>query len=120
MPLIEAMACGKPVVTTSAGPAPEFCAAHVCYLIPATETPVPDPPPPFGDFSAEWTWFEPDLVQLAAALRAVYEDRGEAARRGELAGELVFQRHAWPRILPKYFARIADLTVPGPPMAKEN
>ena len=47
MPLIEAMACGKPVITTAAGPALEFTTAESAYLIPATELPVPDPPPPF-------------------------------------------------------------------------
>jgi glycosyltransferase involved in cell wall biosynthesis len=123
MPLIEAMACGRAVMTTSAGPAPEFCPPHVGYLIPATETRVPDPPPPFGDFSAEWTWFEPDLVALAQALRTIYDDRKEAARRGDLAGEMVLQTHAWPQILSEYFTRIADLTVSGPPagqLAKED
>jgi glycosyltransferase involved in cell wall biosynthesis len=114
MPLIEAMACGKPVVTTAAGPALEFCPPDASYLVPATETPVADPPPPFGEFSREWTWFEPDLVELAATLRAIYEDRDEAKRRGALAGERVLKTHAWRRIMPLYTARIRRLVASTP------
>jgi glycosyltransferase involved in cell wall biosynthesis len=109
MPLIEAMACGKPVVTTAAGPALEFCPPEASYLVRATETPVADPPPPFGEFSREWTWFEPDLVELAATLRAIYEDRDEAKRQGFLAGELILKTHAWTQIMPLYVERIRRL-----------
>jgi glycosyltransferase involved in cell wall biosynthesis len=111
MPLIEAMACGKPIITTAAGPAPEFCPAHASYLISATEVPVPDAPPPFGELSSAWTWFEPDLVELAGALRAVYENRQEAERRGLLAAQFILQTHAWPRLLTMYLDRIAQMTV---------
>ena len=114
MPLVEAMACGTPVVTTKAGPAPEFCPAGASYLIPAKETPVADPPPPFGAFSREWTWFEPDLVELGNALREIYENRGEATHRGALAGQLILQTHAWPRIMPLYLDRITRLTAQMP------
>ena len=34
MPLVEAMACGKPVVTTAAAPALEFCSQEFANLIP--------------------------------------------------------------------------------------
>ena len=114
MPLVEAMACSTPVITTNAGPAPEFCPAGASYLIPVKETPVADPPPPFGAFSREWTWFEPDLVELGNALREIYENRGEATRRGALAGQLILQTHAWPRIMPLYLDRITRLTAQMP------
>lgn len=110
MPLIEAMACGKPVITTAAGPAPEFCSPESSYLLSATETAVPDQPPPFGEFSSEWSWFEPNLVELAAALRAVYENREEAARKGQLAAARIVKSHAWPNVTRLYLDRIACLT----------
>jgi hypothetical protein len=107
------MACGKPVVTTAAGPALEFCPPDASYLIRATETPVADPPP-FGEFSREWTWFEPDLVELVAPQRAIYENRDDAKRRGIPAGELIVRTHAWPRIMPLYAERIRRLMPSSP------
>jgi glycosyltransferase involved in cell wall biosynthesis len=117
MPLVEAMACGKPVVTTHAGPAREFCRREASYLIRATETRVPDIPPSFGEFSGEWTWFEPDLAELASAMRSVYENREEAAERGARAARQIAQTHAWANVLPKYLERIAQLTAGFPQLS---
>ncbi len=117
MPLVEAMACGKPVVTTDAGPAPEFCSREASYLIRATETLVPDIPPPFGEFSGAWTWFEPDLAELASAMRSVYENRAEATERGATAAGQIAQTHAWANLLPKYVERIAQLTAGRPQLS---
>jgi glycosyltransferase involved in cell wall biosynthesis len=116
LPLMEAMACGKPVVTTAAGPAPEFCSAQASYLVPAKEISVPDLPPSFGELSCEWTWFEPGMVELAEALRAIYENREEAQRRGVLAAQLILQSHAWPNVMHLYLERVAHLTALGRPL----
>lgn len=110
MPLAEAMACGTPVITTGAGPALEFCDAEDSYLIPAKEVPVPEPPPPLGEFSGPWTWFEPDVVALAQTMRQVYEHREEAKQRGMRASERIRNTLAWEKILPLYHERIAALT----------
>ena len=67
---------------------------------------MPDIPPPFGEFSGEWTWFEPDLAELASAMRRVYENREEAAERGATAARQIAQTHAWANLLPKYVERM--------------
>jgi glycosyltransferase involved in cell wall biosynthesis len=113
MPLMEAMACGKPVVTTAAGPALEFCPAENSYLVRAEEVAVPDEPPPVGEMSREWTWFEPDLIELAETLRRVYENREGAAQRGQVAAEAVAKNYCWPRITQLYLDRILALTTIG-------
>lgn len=110
MSLAEAMACGKPVVTTALGPAPEFCSSETGYLIPATVGLVSDDPPPLGELTGKFTWFEPDLRELTSTLRQVYEHRKEAARRGALAAERIKTTHAWPRIAELYLERIRHLT----------
>jgi glycosyltransferase involved in cell wall biosynthesis len=110
LPLLEAMACAKPVVTTDAGPALEFCDPSCAYLLHAQEQLVPDEPPPLGPLSAPFTWFEPDFAALVETLRRVYEDPAEAAQRGRRAAERVRRTYTWSQIGRRYRARIAALT----------
>lgn len=122
MPIAEAMACGKPVIVTAAGPAPEFCPADYGYFVSARESAVPEPPPPFGELEGEWTWFEPDVAALARAMRYAYEHSDKAVERGRNAARAIRRTHTWDRILPTYIARIAHLTEKGSaqPMGEED
>ncbi len=110
MPIAEAMACGKPVIVTGEGPAPEFCPPDCGYLIPAREVAVPDPAPSLGELTGEWTWFEPDVTILARTMRHVYENREEATERGQNAAATIRRTLAWDRVLPTYLQRVAQLT----------
>jgi glycosyltransferase involved in cell wall biosynthesis len=109
MPLIEAMACGKPIITTGAGPAVEFCTPEQGYLLPSKEVGVPEPLPPVGRLSGDWTWFEPSVAALAQTMRHVYENRAEAADRGRKAAAAIELGFTWKRILPIYVERIGRL-----------
>lgn len=71
---------------------------------------VPDPAPPLGELTGEWTWFEPDIVALARTMREVYEQRGEAAERGRRAAAAIRDTLTWERVVPMYLERIACLT----------
>lgn len=110
MPMVEAMACGTPIIATGEGPAAEFCAPEHGYLLPAREVDVPEPPPPLGEFAGQWTWFEPDVTVLAHTMRHVYEHREEAADRGRKASEAIRRTFTWERVLPMYLQRMAQLT----------
>ena len=110
MPILEAMACGKPVIVTGEGPAPEFCAADTGYLILAREIAVAEPPPPLGKFTSEWTWFEPDVNVLAQTMRHVFENREEAMQRGRAAAERVARTLSWDHVTKMYLERIGRLT----------
>jgi glycosyltransferase involved in cell wall biosynthesis len=109
MPLIEAMACGKPIITTGEGPAVEFCSEQEGYLIPAKEVEVPEPAPPLGPLTGNWTWFEPNVAALAHTLRHVFEHRDEAASKGRAAAAAIQRGFTWKRILPIYLERIQGL-----------
>ncbi len=114
MPALEAMACGKPVITTAEGPSQDFCSPATEYLVPARERRVPEDPPAFGPLTGEFTWFEPEAAALTAALRRVYQDRQQAARRGASAAARVRERFAWSRIMQIYQERVRALTAPAP------
>jgi len=108
MPLLEAMACGKPVITTGEGPSKDFCDSANSYLVPATTEPVPDQPPPLGPIAGPFTWFKPDFPQLVSTLRHVYENRAEAAAKGRAAARSV--RHlTWQNAANLYAVRIREL-----------
>ncbi|HTV59653.1 MAG TPA: glycosyltransferase [Verrucomicrobiae bacterium] len=98
MPLAEALACGKPVITTGLGPAREFCPAGASYFIRAKEVAMPDPPAHLGTLASEATWFEPSLDHLAETMRYVFEHRDDAARNALAASEAVRRELSWTRI----------------------
>ncbi|MGV3524138.1 MAG: glycosyltransferase [Candidatus Sericytochromatia bacterium] len=113
MPLLEAMACGVPVVTPDAGPAPEFCPPAASWRIPTA-----------AHFMARHTllqaesvqnhtqwpsfYFEPQQAALSALLRQIVADpaacqtKGQAARQAALA-------YDWVRIGERVQARLNAL-----------
>jgi len=106
MPLLEAMACGKPVITTARGPSTDFCSDKTAYLVSAREEEVPEEPPPLGPLSGPFTWFEPDFAELTRALRHVYENRDAAGQRGAAAAKRVRQGFSWASVTSLYAERI--------------
>jgi glycosyltransferase involved in cell wall biosynthesis len=82
LPILEAMACGRPAIVTQWSGPTDFCSAESAYLLPYTlvqarEFHVPVPP--------ESLWAEPDLGQLRALLRHVVANHDEARHKGTLA-----------------------------------
>jgi glycosyltransferase involved in cell wall biosynthesis len=105
LPVAEALACGTPVVVTAAGPVTEYCPPEAALWVPAHLAPAPDPPP-FGPLSGSWTWFEPDLEALVAALRAVYADTGRLRDAARAAAATIAGQLAWSSVLPRYLDRV--------------
>ena len=109
LPLAEALACGKPVITTACGPAPEFCCG-AGWLVPAAEVEVPPALRPAGMMSGPLTWFEPELTALTAALVAAAQQPRERAARGALGADHIRRHLGWSGITQRYRQEIADLT----------
>jgi glycosyltransferase involved in cell wall biosynthesis len=109
MPLLEAMACGKPVITTAPGPSTDFCSDKTAYLVSAREEEVPDEPPPLGPLTGPFTWFEPDFAELARTLRHVYQNRDEAAQRGAAAAKRIREQFSWVAVTSLYAERIRTI-----------
>lgn len=104
--LIEAMACGLPAIATDWGAHREYLHSGVgypleaCRLIPAMAN-CPD--------YVGFHWAEPDESHLRTLLREVYENRGEAKRRGEAAAQEVAATWTWRQCAERIAARLEEV-----------
>ena len=107
LPIVEAMACGLPVIVTGWGASRDFCNDAVAYLIPAEETRVP---PALWDRGLPTvgppTWSEPDVTALRRTMRRVFENRDEASRKGARASAHVLGRFTWTRTVDQMMRRL--------------
>jgi glycosyltransferase involved in cell wall biosynthesis len=108
MPLLEAMACGTPVITTAEGPSKDYCDESHSYLVPAKAELTAEQPPPLGPIIGPLTWFEPNFGELVRTLRHVHEYRQEAAANGQAAARSVC-RLTWRYVTDLYAARVRKL-----------
>jgi glycosyltransferase involved in cell wall biosynthesis len=96
LPVLEAMACGRPVVVTAGGPTDEFVPPAACWRVPSTVAYFPD------DRVGEWEtagrpwWLEPDSHALVQILREVVADTAGRAARGA-AGRRAALGWTWAR-----------------------
>lgn len=111
LPVLEAMACGKPVITTGYGAALDFCDPGVAYLVPAREVALPEAR--VGDFvtCGQPVWAEPDEVELAALLRHVFTHREEAGEKGRQARARVVAGFTWEHTARQVICRLRALSV---------
>lgn len=87
----EAMALGRPVVATDHGGTCDFLDARCGWPIPYD---LVDVGPGNDPYDADARWADPDLDAAADALRAIRDDPGEAARRGERAARRMREEYS--------------------------
>lgn len=94
LPILEAMACGVPVMIPDRGPAAEYCSDQMATRIPSRIVPVKKNP----ELAGTPYFIEVDAADLGAAMReAVLSFRGLAAK-AKRAQEMVHQTMTWPRV----------------------
>ena len=105
--MIEAMTLQVPVVCTGYSGNLEFCTPQTAWLVRATEVPLGADDYLYVPEGA--IWGEPDLDEAAQALRAIYADPVDRARRTAAALHNIQQNFSTEAIARRYGARLRQI-----------
>jgi glycosyltransferase involved in cell wall biosynthesis len=93
LPMLEALACGVPVIATAGGAADAFLDETVAFPIPAERRALSGPLA--RELAGPGWWLEPDVDALARTLRTVAAHPGEARAKAALGAERARTRWTW-------------------------
>jgi hypothetical protein len=116
MPILEAMACGRPVIIPDSGPGPEFCPPEAGWHVPSR--PVFENSCDIGSVGVTpgYPFYcEVEVAQLAQTLRqAATCPATELQTRGQAAAQAA-QAYGWPQMAAQVHGRLLHLAAqPGP------
>ncbi|WP_084664443.1 glycosyltransferase [Thermanaeromonas toyohensis] len=109
LPILEAMACGLPVIVTGYGACLDFCHEGNALLIRARLEAGKEKRVGELETVSYPYWAEPDVEHLIHLLRWVYENLGEARVIGSRAAEEVARRFNWNEVAAKARTRFDEL-----------
>jgi hypothetical protein len=116
MPVLEAMACGLPVIATAGGPTDEFCPPEAGWRIRSHRVTFPDERVAHLETVGRPWLLEPDHDDLVAKLREAAADADGRARRGA-AGRIAAEAFSWNAVAARYDERIQALAGRPPLLA---
>lgn len=107
MPVIEAMACGLPVIATNWSAHTDFMDETVAYPLAVAELiPAEAKCPYYKGFA----WAQPDEDHLIQQMRYVYNHREEAAAKGALASQRALESWSWHHAAQKVKTRLLQIS----------
>ncbi|TSA55927.1 MAG: glycosyltransferase [Planctomycetaceae bacterium] len=95
LPIMEAMACGLPVITTNYSGQTEFVNEKNAYITEIKGLVDIKDPVFFDPRIYHGQWAEPDFEHFKNLMRHVYEHRDEARKKGEFAAKDMRQNWEW-------------------------
>lgn len=110
LPLLEASAMGKPVISTRYSAPLEFLSEQSSYFVRQNITPVRGmKSASFRCYEEFMNWAEPDVEHCAEQMRHVYEHRDEAKRKGLSARKSILENYSWYIVGKQMRDRLADI-----------
>lgn len=106
LPILEAMACGLPVIVTAWSGQTDFINDEIAYPLSIVKLVAAEAKCPYYD---GFKWAEPSYEQLRVLMRHVYDNREEAKLKGALASAEVLDRWTWQKSAEKIIRRLREL-----------